>query len=74
MVKNKKICFPSLTFGSMNAFLKTHEWEKQDNKVAILSQTSEILPAYFPTPKTFAFHCALRRLFGFSKQEFLCTN
>lgn len=74
MLRNKRICFPSLTFGSVNAFLATLEWEKEDNKAKITFKTSEILPGFLPKPKTFAFHCALRRLFGFSKQEFLFTN
>lgn len=73
MLKNKRICFPALTFGSVNAFLTIHEWGKGDHKVEILFQASTILPFYLPT-KDFGFYCALRRLFGFSKQEFLGTN
>lgn len=69
---SKRCGFPSLKFVFMSTFLTTYEQEKEENKILITFKTSEIIPTYLPTPQTFAFHCAQRKLLA-SQNDAYCA-
>jgi len=58
----------------MSAFRTTHEQEKEGSKIPITFKTSEIIPTSSHTPKTFAFHCALRKPLASQNDDYCAST